>query len=132
MARILVIEDDEPVRSTLKAMLESGGNAVSIAIDGEDGIRKFQHEPFDLVICDVFMPRKEGLATVGEIRRLSASVPIISMSGSFGPELDISEKDTPGFLRMARALGATETIAKPFRMTDLLALIRKCLDATAQ
>jgi CheY-like chemotaxis protein len=129
MAHILVIEDDEPVRSTLKAMLESGGHVVTLAVNGDAGIQKFQQEPFDLVMCDVFMPQKEGLETIREIRQLSASVPIISMSGSFGAEPDIRAKGGPDFLRMARAFGATRTITKPFRMADLLALIRECLGA---
>ena len=127
MANILVIEDDEPVRGTLKAMLESGGHVVTLAVNGDDGVQKFQHDRFDLVMCDIFMPQKEGLETVQEIRRLSASVPIISMTGSFGPVDSHSGKGDPDFLRMARAFGATHTITKPFRMADLLALIRRCL-----
>ncbi len=127
MARILVIEDDEPVRGTLKAMLESGGHVVTLAVNGDDGIQKFRHEPCDLVLCDVFMPQKEGLETVSEIRQLSASIPIISMTGSVGPESDGSSGRDPDFLRVARAFGATQTITKPFRMADLLALVRQCL-----
>lgn len=120
MARILVIEDDEPVRGTLKAMLQSGGHVVTLAVDGEDGIQAFKQASFDLVLCDIFMPQKEGLETIGEIRRLSASVPIISMTGSSAGD--------PDFLRMAREFGATHTIAKPFRMADLLSLVRQSLD----
>ena len=128
MAHILVIEDDEPVRGTLKAMLESRGHVVTVAVNGDDGIWKFQLESFDLVTCDLFMPQKEGLETVREIRQLSATVPIISMTGSSGPEPDSrSSGRDPDFLRMARAFGATKTITKPFRMADLLALVQECL-----
>ena len=87
------------------------------------GFRKFQQEPFDLVMCDVFMPQKEGLETIREIRQLSASVRIISMTGGGGGD--------PDFLRMARAFGATQTITKPFRKAEVLALVRQCLDSTA-
>jgi CheY-like chemotaxis protein len=118
MANILVIEDDEPVREVIKAMLESRGHVVTLAVNGDAGTQQFEQKAFDLVLCDVFMPQKEGLETMREIRQLSATVPIISMTGS-GSE--------PDFLRIARAFGATHTIAKPFRMADLWSLVRQCL-----
>ena len=109
-------------------MLESGGHEAVLAVDGEDRLRQFQRQMFDLVLCDVFMPQKEGLETVREIRQLSAATPIISMTGSLparqGRRLD------PDFLRMSSALGATRTIAKPFGPNELLALVHECLDPT--
>lgn len=69
MARILVIDDDDLVRGTVEAMLEAGGHEATLAVDGEDGLRQFQRQPFDLVLCDVFMPQKEGLETVRELLR---------------------------------------------------------------
>lgn len=125
MARILVIDDDELVRGTVRVMLESDGHAVALAVDGEDGLRQFQSGTFDLVLCDVFMPQKEGLETVREIRQISAATPIISMTGSV-PAKQGSQLD-PDFLRMSSLLGATRTIAKPFRPNELLALVRECL-----
>ena len=80
MARILVIEDDELVRATVKRMLEDGGHAVDVAVDGIDGIRQFCGAPFDLVICDVFMPNKNGIETLRELRQINTDVPIIMMS----------------------------------------------------
>lgn len=129
MARILVIDDDELVRGTVQAMLQSDGYEVVLAVDGEDGIRQFQRQPFDLVLCDVFMPQKEGLATVREIRQLSTGIPIISMTGSV-PANDSGPLD-PDFLRMSSALGATRTLAKPFRPRELLALVKECLGSSA-
>jgi CheY-like chemotaxis protein len=131
MARILVIDDDELLRATVGAMLLSGGHEVVSAADGEDGVRLFQQQPFDLVVCDVFMPKKEGLETVKEIRALSAATPIISMTGSYprpsgGAHLD------PDFLRMSKAFGATRVIAKPFKSQELLALIQQCFEAKVQ
>jgi len=125
MARILVIDDDELVRGTVQAMLESDGHEAVLAIDGEDGLRRFHQQRFDLVLCDVFMPQKEGLETVREIRQSSRETPIISMTGS-APASDGGRLD-PDFLRMSGALGATRTIAKPFRPRELLALVRECL-----
>lgn len=125
MARILVIDDDELVRGTVQAMLESDGHEAVLAVDGDDGIRRFHQQRFDLVLCDVFMPRKEGLETVREIRQSSRETPIISMTGSV-PAGDGGRLD-PDFLRMSSSLGATRTIAKPFRPRELLALVRECL-----
>jgi CheY-like chemotaxis protein len=126
MARILVIDDDELIRGTVEAILASAGHETALAVDGEDGIRQFRRQRFDLVLCDVFMPQKEGLETVREIRQLSTDTPIISMTGSL-PASDGGRLD-PDFLRMSGALGATRTIAKPFRPRELLALVRECLD----
>jgi len=129
MARILVIDDNDLLRETVKLMLTSGGHEVALAVNGEDGIRQFQQRPFDLVLCDLFMPEKEGLETVREIRGLSADMPIISMTGSITPVPGSSGGLNPDFLRMAAAFGATETIAKPFKVRELLALVDKCLGA---
>jgi CheY-like chemotaxis protein len=64
MARILVIDDYEPFRASVKDLLEASGYDVTVAVDGEDGIRQFQLQPFDLVLCDLFMPKKEGMETI--------------------------------------------------------------------
>ena len=130
MARILVIDDDELVRGTVQAMLQSDGHEAVLAVDGDDGIRQFRRQLFDLVLCDVFMPQKEGLATVREIRQLSAGIPIISMTGSV-PANDGGLLD-PDFLRMSSALGATRTLAKPFRPRELLALVKECLGSSGR
>jgi CheY-like chemotaxis protein len=130
MARILVIDDDELVRGTVQVILASEGHESVLAVDGVDGVRQFQRQQFDLVLCDVFMPHKEGLETVREIRQLSAGAPIISMTGSI-PTSDGGRLD-PDFLRMSGALGATRTIAKPFRPRELLALVRECLGTTGE
>jgi len=127
MARILVIDDDESVRLTVKVMLEAGGYDVALATDGEDGIRQFQAEQFDLVLCDVFMPRKEGLETVRELRSLSTDTPIITMTGGLAP--DLATGSDPDFLRMTGAFGATAAIGKPFKLDQLLAVVRECLGA---
>lgn len=126
VARILVVDDNQEVREIVESMLLSADYEVVLAIDGEDAIRQFQEQRFDLVICDVFMPKKDGFEAIREIRGLSATVPIISMTGSYprpsgGAHLD------PNYLRMSSLLGATKVIAKPFRARELLALVRQCL-----
>ena len=126
MARILLIEDVEEVRSVIRRMLEDAGHSVSIGIDGEDGLEQFRQGPADLVLCDVFMPRKSGITVLKELRQLSLGVPVIVMSG--GPPSHIKSDVPEVDLRdLARLLGATDTIAKPFRAVDLLSMIRRHL-----
>ena len=128
MSRILVIDDDGEVRSTIKMMLESAGYVVGEAADGEEGLRQFQQQHFDLVICDIFMPRKEGLETVRELRRIAADTPILSMSGGTpgGRQLGDDGAD-PDFLRMTTMIGATRRIGKPFTRLQLLTVVAECL-----
>jgi CheY-like chemotaxis protein len=126
MARILLVDDDELVRATVCAMLADGGYDVVPAVDGEDGILQFQRRQFDLVICDVIMPNMDGLEMVREIRRLSAEIPIISMTGSFMRSTGGAHLNAV-YLRLCSELGATKVIAKPFRVHELLPLVQQCL-----
>lgn len=126
VARILVVDDDDLVRNAVRAMLMSVGHEVVLAVDGEDGILQFEHEPFDLVVCDVIMPNMDGLEMVRELRRLSADIPIISMTGSFMRSTGGAHLNAV-YLRLCSELGATKVIAKPFRARELLALAVQCL-----
>jgi CheY-like chemotaxis protein len=131
VARILVIDDDALLRQTIETMLRSGGHEVVVAVDGADGLRRFQPGLFDLVLCDYLMPGQQGLETVKELRRLAPDVPIVSMTGSI-PSAEVGELDSD-FLRRSSQSGATRTIAKPFRTAALLALVNQCLeDGSAQ
>lgn len=81
MAQILVIEDEQSVRAVVKRMLEAAGHQVAVAVDGDDGLRQFHESPPDLVLCDVFMPNMEGIATLRELRQISRDLPVVVMSG---------------------------------------------------
>jgi DNA-binding response OmpR family regulator len=127
MARILVIEDDELVRATVKRMLEDGGYAVDVAVDGSDGILQFLGAPFDLVISDVFMPNKNGIETLRELRQINTDVPIIMMSAGIPEAWRVAGLTDEDYLRMTAVLGATRRLDKPFRPRQLLALVREVL-----
>jgi CheY-like chemotaxis protein len=81
MPTILVIDDDGPVRSYLRKVLESAGYQVSEAADGADGLRQFQAASPDLVLCDLYMPGVEGMEAIREMARLRPGVPVIAISG---------------------------------------------------
>ena len=126
MTRILIIEDEELVRLTVKQMLEAAEHEVSTAVDGEDGLRQFRQQPADIVLCDVFMPNKDGIATLKELHEVSADVPVIMMSGGV-PAPMLGETGPVDYLRLARLLGAASTITKPFQTSHLLAAMETCL-----
>jgi CheY-like chemotaxis protein len=129
MATILVIDDDEMVRGTVKAMLESRGYEVAVAVDGEDGIRQLQERPFDLVLCDIFMPNKDGIGTLRELRQGNSDLPVIIMTGGSPNAGRIGDRPEVDYLHVAQLLGATRTIGKPFTIKQLAALVEEALTA---
>ncbi len=125
MKRILVIDDDEQLRSMLSRMLQLAGYEVVVAADGEEGIRLFRQNPVDLVITDIFMPEKEGLETIRELHKEFPDLKIIAISGGSNKMGDFSS------LPFAKRFGATETLAKPFHKNELLMLVKDVLEKTA-
>jgi CheY-like chemotaxis protein len=124
MARILLIEDVEEVAQVIRRTLEEAGHTVETAVDGEDGVERFRQRRPDLVLCDVFMPRKSGITVLKELRQLDANMPVIVMSG--GPPSRVETNAPEVDLRdLARLLGAADTIAKPFRAAELIAIIKR-------
>ena len=125
MARVLVVDRDALVRNTIRAMLEFEGHAAVLARDGSEGILQLRSARFDLAICDVFTPDLAGLEAISQIRGISATTPIIAMTGGFAeaPEIRFSSD----LLRIARHNGATLTLSKPFRHEQLMALVHHCL-----
>lgn len=124
MARILLADDDTRVREAVAMILTDVGHEVLQALDGEHAVKTFRtKQPVDLVVCDLFMPGKDGLETIKELRKESPAVKIIAMSGSgFNGAVDM--------LRTALHLGAIEVLGKPVRRKDLLAAIERLLGAT--
>jgi two-component system chemotaxis response regulator CheY len=121
MATILVIDDDLGLHQLLSAMLTRQGHTVSCVPNGVEGLKALRNAPADLVLCDLFMPEKEGLETIRELHALHPGLKIIAMSGG-GPH-----EGSLDYLRMARAFGAVDTLDKPFSMTTLCEAVEKCL-----
>ena len=120
MARILIIEDDQAVRDLLTHALERENHQVVVASDGEIGITLYRATPCDLVITDIYMPKKEGLETITELRREFPGVKIIAISG------DPAEGFDP--LSLARKLGALRTFVKPFVLNEFLIAVKEILE----
>jgi CheY-like chemotaxis protein len=127
MAHVLVIDDDAPVLSTLKGMLERAGHRVTPAENGRIGLQAFKHDPADLVITDILMPECEGLETITALRRLDWQVAIVVMSGGGASTRGSTEREGPDYLQLAQGLGAWATLRKPFRSEQLLQSVDFCL-----
>jgi DNA-binding response OmpR family regulator len=125
MKIILVIDDDEDVRSCIRNILEHSGYSVLEAENGKVGIDICRRNPVDLVIVDLFMPEKEGIETIIELRKEYADLKILAISGGipgYGPD---------HFLHIAQKLGADGTLDKPFNMQQLLSKVENLLTPAA-
>ncbi len=120
MARILIIDDDVHILAMLRMMLERENYDVMDAINGKEGLKRHRKAPADLIITDIFMPEKDGIETIRELRRDFPGVSIIAMSGG-------GKNDLGTYLGVAKALGALYTFAKPFENEELLNAVREIL-----
>ncbi|HYU10073.1 MAG TPA: response regulator [Gemmatimonadales bacterium] len=119
-ACVLLIDDHEDVRVSLRRMLEDAGHRVLDAADGKTGVGLLGGTKVDVVITDLFMPGQDGIVTIRRIRKEYPAVKIIAMSGGgLGGQL--------GLLKDAVLLGATTALRKPIGSKELLEAIRTTL-----
>ena len=125
MARILVIEDDNDVRESLRQVLEQVGYEVEEACDGEEGIERYREKQADLIITDIIMPKKEGIETITDLRVEFPDVKVIAISGGgrLGPE---------PYLELAKGFGANRIIMKPFTTTEILEAVQELLEQPSE
>ena len=121
MEKILIIDDETPIRSMVRLILERAGYAVREAQDGIEGIRVFRETPADLIITDLIMPNKDGIGMIIELKKDFPELKIIAMSGG-----GLNRPD--GYLRGAQKLGAACTLSKPLNRNDLLRAVRDTLN----
>jgi len=125
--RILVVDDEKPVREILAALLRQEGYNVVVAEGGHTAIEAIEVFTFDLVIVDIFMPGMNGLETIKVFRQNAPDVPIITMSG-YASGSGFVDTD---FFRAAMDCGATCCLRKPFSREQLLDAIAFCLASKA-
>jgi DNA-binding response OmpR family regulator len=118
MALILVVDDDETVRLALRMVLRAAGHCVIDAEDGRSGLQRFREARPDLVILDVFMPVKDGIETMREIRAWQSDAKIIILSGGGKYGLSVEGLED---------LGAALTLQKPVNGEVLLAAVDQVL-----
>ena len=124
MTRILVIDDEELARFTVREILEGAGYEVAEAKNGNQGLAFQKAQPNDLVITDIIMPDKEGVETIIELKRDFPTLPIIAISGG-GRTRNLD------FLKLAEQYGAQKVLAKPFSEEELLESVQTCLASPA-
>ena len=117
--RVLVIDDEAMIRSTLCATLTDAGYAVAEASDGVQGVEALRHDPANAVVVDIYMPQLDGFETIRQLRRVAPDVKIIAMSGGSRGEFDP--------LRAAELLGADRLLRKPFGVEEVLAALTDVL-----
>ncbi len=120
MARILVIDDEEPIQFAVQIMLQKENHEILTASNGEIGLELLRNEPFDLVITDILMPEKGGIEVIAEIQKTKPEVKIIAMSAG-GARGDLN------FLEHAQLLGAEAVLQKPFEREEILDLVKEVL-----
>ncbi len=110
MKKILLAEDDENLGAILQDYLKDKGFEASLAVNGEEALKQFMRETFDLCILDVMMPLKDGYTLAREIRAQNKSIPIIFLTAK-----SMKEDAIEGF-----KIGADDYVTKPFSMEELL------------
>ena len=122
MKKILLVEDDANLGLLLQDYLQLKGKFdVVLCKDGDEGLRAFTRDEYDLLILDVMMPKKDGFTLGKEIRKMNQQVPII-----FATAKGMIEDKT-----MAFNLGGDDYITKPFRIEELLLRINALLKRTS-
>jgi CheY-like chemotaxis protein len=121
MPTVLIIDDEATTRTFCRLLLEREGHRVREAADGQEGLASYLREPADVVLCDLLMPERGGLGTINELRRACPGVKVVAMSGG-GRRVRGAE-----MLEVARSLGATGVISKPFGRAELVAAVGRAL-----
>lgn len=118
MPTILLIEDDLDTAETIQAMLEIEGHEVHHAENGRKALDQLDCGlRVDLVLTDIVMPDMEGISTIQELGKVWPELPVVAMT---------ARRETP-YLRAAKAMGARETLYKPFGLTALRLILERVL-----
>lgn len=120
MSTILIIDDERAIRKTLAEILGFEGYKIEEAADGEEGLAQFRQKLFDVVLCDIKMPKLDGLEFLEKARALNPDVPIIMISGHGNIDTAVE----------AVKKGAYDYISKPPDLNRLLITLRNALDKT--
>jgi two-component system OmpR family response regulator len=120
--RLLIIEDDAPLASGLRRMLEAEGHAVDVTDRGEDAVLAAAHERFDLVILDIGLPRMDGFEVLRRLRSAASANSEPPM-----PVLVLTARDAVEDRVRGLDLGADDYMVKPFALPELTARVRALL-----
>jgi two-component system nitrogen regulation response regulator NtrX len=121
MSNILIIDDEKAIRKTLSEILSYEGYKIDEAGDGEEGFRKFREKEYDVILCDIKMPKMDGIEFLEKAKEANPDLPIIMISGHGTIETAVE----------AVKKGAYDYISKPPDLNRLLITIRNAMDKTS-
>jgi len=121
MSNILIIDDEKAIRKTLSEILSYEGYKIDEAGDGEEGFRKFREKEYDVILCDIKMPKMDGIEFLEKAKDINPDLPIIMISGHGTIETAVE----------AVKKGAYDYISKPPDLNRLLITIRNAMDKTS-
>jgi len=121
MPKILVIDDERAIRNTLKEVLEYEKHEVDIAEDGPSGLEMFASNTYDVVLCDIKMPKMDGIEVLNKISESSSHAPVIMISGHGNIDTAVE----------AIKKGAYDVLEKPLDLNRLLITIRNAMDKSS-
>ena len=121
MSKILVIDDERAIRNTLKEVLEYEKHEVDLAEDGPTGVELFTNNHYEIVLCDIKMPKMDGIEVLQKIYEISPDIPVIMISGhgNIDTAVDAIKK------------GAYDFLEKPLDLNRLLITIRNAMDKSS-
>lgn len=120
MSRILIIDDEKSIRHSLKEILEYENYKVDEAPDGIEGIKMAEKEKYDIIFCDIKMPRMDGIEVLENLQNKCPEVPVVMISGHGNIDTAVE----------AIRKGAFDFIAKPLDLNRILITVRNALDRT--
>ncbi|MFN8252691.1 MAG: sigma-54 dependent transcriptional regulator [Ferruginibacter sp.] len=118
MATILIIDDEKAIRKTLTEILSYEGYKIDEASDGEEGLKKFGEKAYDIVLCDIKMPKIDGIEFLEKAKDINPDVPVIMISGHGNIDTAVE----------AVKKGAFDYISKPPDLNRLLITLRNAVD----
>lgn len=118
MPHILVIDDEKSIRNTLKEVLEYENHTIDLASDGEEGLELFKSKKYDIVLCDIKMPKMDGIEVLEQFFSIATDTPVVMISGHGNIDTAVE----------AIKKGAFDFIEKPLDLNRLLITIRNALD----
>ena len=115
--RVLIIEDEHKIANALKRVFQQEHYAVDVCYDGEEGLAMGANQPYDIMIIDLGLPKKDGLQVIKELRQQSVHTPVIVLTAKGSTSEKVAGLDA----------GADDYILKPFAMDEVLARVRALL-----
>ncbi len=125
MVRVLLVDDELPIRVLLERVLERAGYEVEVAATGEEGLEAYRRAPADLVITDILLPEMDGLELICELRKDRPDLEIIAISGG-------GKVNAQNYLDSSTLFGAHHTIEKPFDIHAVVRLVGQLTRGEAQ